>query len=64
MPISKDTARAFAPALVTSREPKERAAPGEPGSLGQVTLSDALIIVGVAWVLIFLLALSLRSHNI
>jgi hypothetical protein len=64
MPIGDDDSRSEAPLLNTSREPKRRAAAGEPGNIGQTALMDALILVGVAWLLVFFFAFSLRHHNI
>lgn len=45
------------------RDPK-RAAKGGKGSVGDKALTDALIIVVAAWVLLVVLALSLRHHNV
>lgn len=36
----------------------------EKGTLGAIALQDSLIIVGVAWGLLILLAYSLRHHNV
>lgn len=50
--------------LVTSREPKGPKRAGDPGSTGDMALKDALIMVGVAWIVLFLLMFTLRAHNI
>jgi hypothetical protein len=50
--------------LTTSREPKGPARAGDPGSPGSNALRDALIIVGVSWAVLFILAFTLRAHNI
>ena len=52
------------PTLVTSREPISHKRAGDKGSTGDQALMDALIMVGIAWALLFGLAFSLRSHNI
>lgn len=64
MSIANDDSRAQAPPLRTSRDPKQRAAPGEAGSLGQQAFMDSLILIGVAWLVLIFLAGSLRHHNI
>lgn len=51
------------PTLATSREPK-LAVSKDGNSLGEAALRDALIVIGACWVGLFLLVLSLRSHNI
>jgi hypothetical protein len=50
--------------LVTSREPVGPKNAASKGSVGDVALMDAVAIVVAAWVLLFLLGFSLRSHNI
>jgi hypothetical protein len=52
------------PTLVTSREPITPKRAGEKGSTGDQALTDALIMVGIAWAVLFFLAFSLRGHNI
>lgn len=49
-----------APSLVTSREPRELAASST--SVGAQALTDALVMLGVAWAVIILVTFSLRSH--
>lgn len=50
--------------LVTSREPVGPKNAGSKGSTGDVALMDAVAIVLAAWVILFLLGFSLRSHNV
>jgi hypothetical protein len=50
--------------LVTSREPVGPIRAGDKGSVGDTALTDALFIVGIAWVLIGLTVFSLRGFNI
>jgi hypothetical protein len=50
--------------LTMSREPKGPKRAGDPGSVGDQALMDALIIVALAWALLFLLTFTLRRHNI
>jgi hypothetical protein len=50
--------------LTVAREPKGPKRAGDPGSTGDQALMDALIIVLLAWALLFFLAFSLRRHNI
>jgi hypothetical protein len=37
---------------------------GAPGSMGDVALKDAIVIVVLAWLVLIFLAFSLRQHNI
>lgn len=53
-----------APRLVTSREPVGPRAPGDKGSAGDRALMDGILIIGIAWAILFLLIWSLRSHNV
>lgn len=53
-----------APSLAQGRDPKVRATPGQPGSLGDQAFKDAVIVVGVAWLILILLSFSLRRFNI
>lgn len=50
--------------LVTSREPKVRVKAGEPGSVGDQALMDAVFMIGAAWLALFLLGFSLRGSNV
>lgn len=52
------------PNLVVSREPKGPVAAGEKGSMGDRAFMDAVFIVGIAWLVLFALILSLRGSNI
>lgn len=49
-------------AIQTSREPVGPKNAGSPGSVGDTALMDALAIVVGAWVVLFILAFSLRRH--
>lgn len=51
-------------AITVTREPAGPKNAGSKGSLGDVALMDAIAIVVAAWVVLFLLAFSLRRHNI
>lgn len=50
--------------LTLTREPKSRKGPGTPGSLGDQALTDAITAIVIGWALLFLLAFSLRKHNV
>ena len=62
MPV--DTEPRILPRLTTRREPEGVVRAGDPGSIGDKALIDALIIVLVSWAVLFFLVLSLRNHNI
>jgi hypothetical protein len=63
MPMGTEDARVGNP-LVTTREPVGPKTAGSKGSVGDVALMDSLAIVIGAWLLLFLIAFSLRHHNI
>ena len=46
-----------------ARDPKKRPKDGK-GSIGDVALQDAIIVVAVCWALLILLYISLRNYNI
>lgn len=50
--------------LVTSREPKSPKSKAPVDAAGNRVLMDAIIIVVIAWALLFLMAFSLKAHNI
>lgn len=50
--------------LTTSREPKGRVKPGDKGSIGGMALNDALLLLVAAWLILFLLAFSVRNYNV
>lgn len=50
--------------ITTTREPVGPKNAGSKGSPGDVALMDAVAIVLIAWVIVFLLGFSLRRHNI
>lgn len=49
--------------LKVSREPVGPKRAGDKGSVGDVALMDAIAIVVAAWLILFLLAFTLRNHN-
>jgi uncharacterized protein HemY len=53
-----------APTLVTSRTPVGPTVSGSAQSMGGMAVNDAIIIIVVAWAVLFLLVFSLRRHNI
>lgn len=63
MPMATEPERVGAELTVT-REPKGPKRAQDKGSVGDVALMDALIIVGAAWAILFLLAFTLRRHNV
>lgn len=50
--------------IQTTREPVGPKGPGSKGSPGDKALMDAVAIVLIAWVILFLLGFSLRRHNV
>lgn len=69
MPIGKD-AGVNAPPLVgtpanPARDPSDTAK-GDTGkkSIGNIALTDSLILIAIAWALLFMLWYSVRNHNI
>ena len=50
--------------LVTSREPEGVKPPGSKGTPGDTALWDALLIVVIAWAILFSLVFSLRRFNV
>lgn len=50
--------------LTTSREPAAPPKQGDKGGIGDTALKDAVAIIVIAWVVLFLLMFSLRSFNI
>lgn len=63
MPMVTEESRVGQPISV-AREPVGPKNAGSKGSVGDIALKDALIIVGVAWFIVFFLAFSLRRHNV
>ncbi len=63
MGLSKDEGSG-SPALHVSREPVGPRSAAKKDTNGDRAVRDALIIVGIAWAVLFFLAFSLRSHNI
>jgi len=52
------------PDLVTSREPVGPVLAGAKGTPGDRAFMDALAIVIAAWLVLFLIAFSLRKHTV
>lgn len=52
------------PTLTTSREPKGPTRPGDPGSVGDTALKDAILLIIAAWLVLLFLGFSLRGFNI
>ena len=50
--------------LVTNREPKAPRKAGDPGSMADQAVKDAIVVIAVCWLILFVLAYSLRKHNI
>jgi len=46
-----------------AREPSKKPATGK-GSMGDIAFKDAVLIVVIAWIVIFFLAYTLRHHNV
>lgn len=63
MPMVTEQDRVGSPIKMTN-EPVGPKGPGSKGSLGDTALMDAIAVVIVAWLILFLLMFSLRSHNI
>jgi hypothetical protein len=63
MPVAVEDSRVGRP-IQTTREPVGPKSAGSKGSPGDVALMDAVAIVLIAWVILFLLGFSLRRHNI
>ncbi len=61
MPMATEDDRQGRP-IVTTREPVGPKNAGSKGSPGDVALMDAIAIVLIAWLLVFMLGFSLRRH--
>lgn len=64
MPGQMKTEAEGAPPLNTSREPKGPKRAGDPGTMGDQALKDAVILIVLAWVVLLFLGFSLRAFNI
>lgn len=64
MPMLPEVDDSNSRVLVTAREPKGPKRAGDKGSMGDQALQDAMMIIVLAWAVLFLLAFSLRGHNI
>lgn len=63
MPMVTENERVGSP-IVTTREPVGPKTASSKGSIGDMALRDALIIVVAAWIILVLLTFSLRRHNV
>jgi len=63
MPVKTEETRG-APAIAGGRDPERRSKSGQKGSAGDVAFNAAVMIVVVAWAVLFFLAFSLRHHNV
>lgn len=50
--------------ISTTREPVGPKTAASKGSVGDKALMDAIIIVIAAWLILFMLGFSLRTHNV
>lgn len=50
--------------ITMTREPVGPKTSGDKGTPGDMAVMDAVMIVGVAWLILFFLAFSLRRHNV
>lgn len=64
MPGGMRTEPEGAPPLATSREPKGPTRAGDPGTMGDQALKDAIVLILAAVVLLLALGWSLRGFNI
>lgn len=65
MPMATETAEGqTTQGLTMTREPKGPTRAGDPGTVGDKALMDAVTIIIVCWALLFMLSWSLRAHNI
>ena len=63
MPFGTEPERMGTSATFTN-EPKGPKTAGSAGSVGDQALMDAIGIVVAAWIVLFLIAFSLRRHNV
>lgn len=47
-----------------ARDPSRKRPETGKGSIGDQAFMDAVIVIAVAWLILFALAFSLRSHNV
>ena len=62
MPLMKEGKQGVS--LVTSREPVGPGSEASPSTVGEQAFNDAVLIIIVCWVILFLFFFSLRRHNI
>jgi hypothetical protein len=63
MPMGTENERVGAD-LTVSREPKGPKRSGDKGTVGDQAVMDAIIIIGICWLVVFSVWFSLRSHNV
>lgn len=63
MPMGTESERVGAD-LTVSREPKGPKRAGDKGTVGDMAVKDAIIIIAVCWLIVFSVWFSLRSHNV
>jgi hypothetical protein len=63
MPMGKEPERVGTP-IVTEREPQGPVRAGDKGSIGDVALMDAIVLVLACWLFLFLIGFSLRRHSL
>lgn len=63
MPMGIEQDGVSAP-IKTTREPVGPKRAGDKGSMGDRALMDAVLIVGIAWAVLLVLAFSLHRHNV
>lgn len=62
MPIRRETQERTT--LVTNREPEGVVPAGSKGTAGDKAVMDAVLIVALAWAVLFFLVFSLRRFNV
>lgn len=63
MPMGNEPERMGQP-IVTSREPVGPKRGGDKGSAGDQAVMDAVIIIGLCWLFVFMVMFSLRRYNV
>lgn len=64
MPMASEETASTGRKAIFTREPQGPKTAASKGSLGDQALMDAVAIIVVCWVLLFLLTFSLRRHNV
>lgn len=63
MPMGTEEPRVGNP-IITTREPVGPKKSGDKGTIGDMAFRDAVLIVGIAWGVVFFLSFSLNRHNV